>query len=150
MEFEIKQISKFNLGSLESLAKEAQSEGYGFVQKTIDEWKNGINDFSKQGETLFGIFLSNLCIGIGGLNVDPYIDDPRTGRIRHMYISQKHRNKGFAKLLMKKIMKIAINHFKKIRLLTTNPMAASLYESLGFAKTTSGVNVSHIFLVGRS
>ena len=150
MEFEIKKIFEYNLDSLESLASEAQSEGYGFVQKTIDEWKNDVNNFSKQGEILFGIFISNICIGIGGLNVDPYIDDPRTGRIRHLYISQQHRNQGFAKLLMKKIMNVAINHFDKLRLLTTNPMAASLYESFGFVKTTSGVNVSHIFLVNRS
>ena len=147
---EIIRINDSNIKLLEGLAFEAQSEGYNFVKRTIDEWKNGVNKFSKQGENLLGIFISNICIGIGGLNVDPYIDDPRTGRIRHLYISQQHRNQGFAKLLMKKIMKIAINHFDKLRLLTTNSMAASLYESFGFVKTTFGEKVSHIFLVNRS
>jgi ribosomal protein S18 acetylase RimI-like enzyme len=150
MEFEIKQISEFNLGSLEPLAFEAQSEGYGFVQKTIDEWKNGVNTFSKKGEILLGIFKSDLCIGIGGLNVDPYIDDPSTGRIRHVYISKNHRRKGFAKLLLNKIMRISENHFDTIRLLTTNPAAVCLYESFGFVKVTTGINVSHILSVDRS
>jgi ribosomal protein S18 acetylase RimI-like enzyme len=150
MEFEIKQISEINLGSLEPLAIEAQSEGYGFVQKTINEWKGDINKFSKNGEVLFGFYINDLCIGIGGLNIDPYINDPRTGRIRHVYISQKHRRKGYAKLLLRKIMRIAKNHFDTIRLLTKNPAAAFLYESFGFSKTNKGINVSHILSVDRS
>jgi hypothetical protein len=84
MEFEIKQITEINLGSLFYLAIEAQIEGYGFVKKTIDEWKSNFNTFSKKDEFLFGLFINDLCIGIGGLNVDPYINDPKIGRIRNV------------------------------------------------------------------
>ena len=84
MIFEINQITENNLDLIYPLATEAQTEGYRFVKRAIDEWKNGINAFSKKGEILFGVFLSSVCVGIGGLNVDPYIDDPNIGRIRHV------------------------------------------------------------------
>ena len=143
MKFEIIQITDFNVDSLDSLAREAHFEGYGFVQRTIDEWKNGINNFSKKGENLFGIFIENSCIGIGGLNVDPYIYDPNIGRIRHVYISQKYRRKGLATLLLNRIIHLASEHFKLLRLYTENPNASSFYESIGFIEIKAN-KVTHI------
>jgi len=142
MKIEIKKIIHSNLCLLKNLAVEAQSEGYNFVQRAVDEYKSGMNDFSKKGEILFGIFISNLCIGIGGLNVDPYIKDPSVGRIRHVYISQNHRRKGFATLLLKKIIRIAGKHFEILRLFTDIPNASSFYESLGFVQS-NGIKVTH-------
>ena len=124
MKFKINQITEFNLDFINPLANEAQFEGYGFVQRTIDEWKSGINTFSKDGEILFGIFISNSCIGIGGLNVDPYIDDPSIGRT----------------LLLNKIIRLASEHFKLLRLYTENPAASSFYESIGFL----GINADKV------
>jgi GNAT superfamily N-acetyltransferase len=143
MELEIKKIKSSDLSFLRDLAVEAQSEGYNFVQRAIDEWKCNINDFSKKGEVLFGIFISNLCIGIGGLNVDSYIENPSVGRIRHVYISQKHRRKGFATLLLRKIITSARNHFEILRIYTANPSTSPFYESLGFVES-KGVKVTHI------
>ena len=132
---EIRKIKDSSIGLLEILADEANSEGYRFVQRTIDEWRNYINKFSKKGEILFGIFISDLCVGIGGLNVDPFINDPNIGRIRHVYISQKYRRKGLATLLLRKIIQIAAMHFELLRLYTENPNASSFYESLGFIES---------------
>ena len=143
MDVEIRQIDVSLIDLLEKLTVEAQLEGFNFVRRTIDEWKGGTNDFSKKGEILFGIFISNLCIGIGGLNVDPYIDDPCIGRIRHLYISQEHRRKGLATLLLQKIIKTATLNFEKIRLYTNNPEATSFYESMGY-NHSNGVKESHI------
>jgi GNAT superfamily N-acetyltransferase len=140
----IKQIKASNLDLLENLVTEAQSEGFGFVKRTIFEWKSGLNDFSKKGEILFGIFLSDLCIGLGGLNVDPYIDNPRIGRVRHVYISRKYRRKGLGSLLLNKIIYKSADHFELLRLYTDNPIASAFYESLGF-KQSFGVKVTHIF-----
>ncbi len=132
---EIKQIKDSSIDLLELLANEANSEGYRFVQRTIDEWRNCINTFSKKGEILFGIFISDLCVGIGGLNVDPFINNPNIGRVRHVYISQKYRRKGLATLLLRKIIQIAVKHFELLRLYTENPNASSFYESLGFIES---------------
>ena len=143
MRFEINQITESNLDFINPLAIEAQSEGYGFVQRTIDEWKSGINNFSKKGEILFGIFTSNSCIGIGGLNVDPYINDPSIGRIRHIFISQKYRRKGLATLLLNRIIHLASDHFKLLRLYANNPSASLFYESNGFTESKAE-KVTHI------
>ena len=143
MKFEIFQFTDFNIDSINNLAIEAQSEGYGFVRRTIDEWNSGINKFSKQGEILFGIFIANSCIGIGGLNVDPYINDPSIGRIRHVFISQKYRRKGLATQLLNRIIRLASENFKLLRLYTENPSASSFYESIGFIEKKAE-KVTHI------
>lgn len=143
MDVEIRQINASLIVLLEKLAVEAQLESFNFVRRTINEWKSGTNDFSKKGEILFGIFISNLCIGIGGLNVDPYVNDPSIGRIRHLYISQEHRRKGLATLLLQEIINTAMLNFETVRLYTNNPEASSFYESLGFDHS-NGVKESHI------
>ena len=102
-----------------------------------------MNDFSKYGEILFGIFISDMCIGIGGLNIDPFVNNSKIGRIRHVYISQKYRRKGYASLLMRKIIKFAAKHFKLLRLYTENPIASSFYKSLGFIQSNS-IKVTHV------
>jgi GNAT superfamily N-acetyltransferase len=146
MKVEIKQITDSSFGLLKNLAIEAYSEGYSFVRRAIDDWKSGINDFSKEGEILLGIFLSNSCIGIGGLNIDPYIEDPGIGRVRHVYISQKHRRKGFATVLLRRIINMAVENFEMLRLYTDIPNAGSFYESLGFIQS-SGIKVTHILKI---
>jgi GNAT superfamily N-acetyltransferase len=143
MQVQLIELGNSNISLIQTLADEASSEGYSFVQRTIDEWKNNVNIFAKLGEILFGIFLAENCIGIGGLNVDPYINDPDIGRIRHVYISQAHRRKGIATFLLKRLISFASNYFQTIRLFTNNPDASSFYESLGFIHS-SGIKVSHI------
>lgn len=143
MECEIIQITDLNLDSLHPLAIEAQSEGYNFIVRTIYDWNSKVNDFSKKGERLFGILISDNLIGIGGLNVDPFVNNPKIGRIRHIYISQKFRRKGYASLLMRKLIKIARKYFELLRLYTDNPIASSFYKSLGFVESNS-FKVTHI------
>jgi ribosomal protein S18 acetylase RimI-like enzyme len=140
---EIKQILDSNIESVEPLALEAKSEGFNFVQRTIDEWRGSSNKFSKKGEIMYGIFVSDLCVGIGGLNIDPYLHDPNIGRIRHLYISRKHRREGLASLLLNKLIKSAVCNFESLRLSTNNPIASSFYESRGF-KSSKGLKVTHI------
>ncbi|MFX0022598.1 MAG: GNAT family N-acetyltransferase [Candidatus Hermodarchaeota archaeon] len=143
MNIVFKQINASNLDLIENLATEAHFEGFEFVKRTIFEWKSGLNDFSKQGEILFGICISDLCIGLGGLNVDPYINNPNIGRVRHVYISPKYRRKGLGILLLNKIIHNSANHFELLRLYTNNLIASTFYESLGFKQSFS-LKVTHI------
>ena len=137
------EINDTNISSLQILANEADIEGYPFVQKTITEWKNGTNAFSKPGEKLWGLFVDDTCVGIGGLNQDPYVRDALVGRVRHVYISRKYRGRGLSKVLLGLIVAEARKSYTKLRLSTSNPIAASLYESAGFAKA-EGQKVTHI------
>ncbi len=129
------QITDENISSLDKLDLEATAEGYYSVRKTIDEWVSGVNDFSKQGEKFWGIFVLGECVAIGGLNIDQYVDDKNIGRVRHIYVSQKYRRQGLAKLLVNMIIQEARKNFTTLRLFTSNPIAALAYESMGFKKS---------------
>ena len=128
---------------IENLVDESKQEGFEFVQRTIDDWNTGTNRFSHAGEGFWGLVAGTGLIGIGGLNVDPYVEDAGTGRVRHLYIRQAYRRKGCASLLMNTIIAQAQLHFHVLRLLTTNPAAAVFYEKLGF-EHSPGPKVSHI------
>jgi GNAT superfamily N-acetyltransferase len=100
-------------------------------------------DSQRKEKRYGGIFLDDVCIGVGGINKDPFVEDKSTGRVRRVYISTKYRGLGLSRVLMDTILKHAKNHFDSLRLSTKNPIAASLYESLGFEKTI-GERVTHI------
>ena len=143
LDYSITEITDSNIDSLNELAQDAIADGHTSVQRTIDEWKDGSNKFSKDGEKIWGIFLSDQCIGIGGINQDPFIDDRTVGRVRHLYISTQYRRLGLSKVLLKLILTHAKKYFTSLRLSTKNPIAASFYESFGFKKT-DGIKVTHL------
>lgn len=141
--FDLIAFSDSNYLLIESLVGESMQEGFEFVQRTVDDWNSGTNRFSQNGEGLWGLVTGSELIGIGGLNIDPYVEDAGTGRVRHLYIRQAYRRKGCAALLMNTIIERARLHFHLLRLFTTNPAAAAFYEQLGF-EHLSGYKVSHV------
>lgn len=132
--YKIVEITDANISALQPLADEALSDGDKFIQKTIDEWKGGVNTFSKPGEKFWAITIGEEYIACGGLNQDPYTEDSTMGRVRHVYVLKKYRGLGYSKILLHLIINQAKEHFTSLRLSTYNPVAASLYESLGFEK----------------
>lgn len=125
-------ISDHNFKMVSDLIHSARQEGYLFVQRTLDDWVNGTNKFNCPGEQLYGLMVKNELIGIGGLNIDPYTDDNKVGRVRHVYILKAHRRNGYASVLMRTILEKAGQHFTALRLYTDSPYAALFYETLGF------------------
>jgi GNAT superfamily N-acetyltransferase len=142
-ELKLIEFSDLTFSLIDGLTDESQQEGYKFIQRTIDDWNSGANNFSKPGEKLWGLMLETTLIGIGGLNRDPYSEYPNLGRVRHLYIRKAHRRKGYATLLMNTIINEARQHFDTLHLFTDNPAASDLYETLGFQKT-NGHKVSHV------
>ncbi|MEI6352757.1 MAG: GNAT family N-acetyltransferase [Candidatus Nomurabacteria bacterium] len=140
--YEIIEIKDSNILEIQEIANETSQDNYNFVQRTIDEWKNNTNKFSKIGEKLWGIIIDNKIIGIGGLNKDPFIEDEKVGKVRHIYISKQYRGFGLSKILLNLIIEKAKENFTTLRLSTNNPIASSVYESLGFKKV-EGIKVTH-------
>ncbi len=136
------ELTDMNFFLVHGLLDESICEGYGFIQKTIDDWNSGANRFSGEGEKLWGLVSGADLIGIGGLNRDPYIEESNVGRVRHLYIREIYRRKGYATLLMNMIIDQALQHFAILRLFTENPAAAEFYEAFGFQKI-EGYKVSH-------
>ncbi len=146
MEYTLKKIDTKRIDFIEKLVNESELEGFRFVRRTLVEWNLGKNNFSKKGESFYGVFCGNECIAIGGLNIDPYVDNSDMGRVRHLYVSKNHRRKGVAKMILRKIIKDAEGNFEQVRLYTTYVHAAQLYESFGFRKSV-GEHESHIMEV---
>jgi GNAT superfamily N-acetyltransferase len=135
-------ITNANIMLIKDLLDESVQQGFLFIQKTFDEWNDGSNSFSKPGEQLWGLLLVNKLVGIGGLNQDPYDNNPNTGRVRHLYIKQAYRRRKYATTLLNQIKSTAKPTFNKLRLFTDNPAAGLFYEAAGFKKT-DGHKVSH-------
>ena len=66
--------------------------GFRFLDRLVNEYKNGTNNFNKPSEALYGVYThEGILIGIGGLNIDPYTKGQKVGRVRRFYISKKIR-----------------------------------------------------------
>jgi len=95
---EFREIS-LNECDLQSLLIEARREGFGFLDRLMEDWNDGSNRFNRDGEKLVGAFGENTLIWIGGLNRDPYCR-AQIGRLRHLFIHPKHRGTGVGRKLV--------------------------------------------------
>lgn len=121
---------------VQPLVTESEHAGLRLVRRLVDEWRDGSNRFDRPGEALFGAWRDERLVGVCGLNVDPYADDDRIGRVRHLYVLVDARRHGVARALMAETLAAARGRFPTLRLSTSNPAAARLYESLGFRPLT--------------
>ena len=126
------------------LITESEQAGLRFVRRLAEEWASGRNRFDRPGEALFGAGLDSLLVGVCGLNVDPYADDPRVGRVRHLYVLTAHRRLGIGRQLVGAVVAAAHGPFATLRLSTANPAAARLYESLGFRRHAGDAHCTHL------
>lgn len=77
--------------------------------------------------------------------MDPYVEDPSVGRVRHVYVAKAHRSFGVGRMLLQKIIEKAHGNFNTLRLRTHNPQAVKFYLSLGFALEVNA-DASHAYL----
>ncbi len=135
MDCKIKQITEGNYTCLSSLVKDRTAIDFSFVKSAFDEWISGKNRFDRKGEILLGVFAGDECAGICGLNIDPYAEDLRLGRVRHLFICEAYRRQGLGQQLLTSIIEQASENFDRIRLYTDSKAAAALYEKTGFRKS---------------
>jgi len=141
MKYKILKITEDKLINLIQLESEADDEGFNFVGRMIYEFLSGDNSFSKEGEILYGAYAGQWCLGICGLNTDPYTDEAGIGRVRHLYVSGQFRNLGVGSKLVESVIKMAKLHYRVLRLKAT-PGADGFYKALGFIES-HGEHESH-------
>src|SRR5262249_35604425 len=129
---------------LATAVAESEAHGLAFVARLTNEWINGVNRFDRPGEALFAVRDAADIVAVGGLNVDPYTTEPGTGRVRPLYVVAAHRRHGLGAALVSEIIAAARGHFHTLRLSTSNPDAARLYERLGFRPRADLAKCTHI------
>ena len=80
--------------------------------------------------------------GVGGLNVDPYVQERREGRVRHVYVSAAHRRQGVGRLLVEAIVARARLNFPVLNLRAPEE-AFAFYEALGFKRVEGEEFMTH-------
>lgn len=118
----------------------AETEGFDMMRRLADNWREGTNRFDRPGEVLLGVYLDEGTVerglvAIGGLNIDPYLDDRALGRIRHVYVLPRARSLGVGKALVAELLERARTHFERVRLRTVTDEGSRFYEALGFEVT---------------
>jgi N-acetylglutamate synthase-like GNAT family acetyltransferase len=79
---------------------ESEASGYQFLRRVLDQWETAINRFSRPGEALLVAQNHGCWVGVCGLCIDPYLDDPRVGRLRNLYMLADCRRSGVGRLLV--------------------------------------------------
>lgn len=143
-EFEVKQIQNLFYADLTLLVEESKEEGFRFLERLVNDYKNGTNNFNKPGESLWGAFnKEGTLIAIGGLNIDPFSNEQKIGRLRRFYVSRDYRRSGLGRLLLKNIICEAKNYYKVLILHTDTKQADKFYTSLGFLKENRYIKSTH-------
>jgi GNAT superfamily N-acetyltransferase len=115
------------------LVEESRQEGFWMLVRLADGWASGRNRFSRRGETVLAAWRRGELAGVCGLNVDPYVEKRREGRVRHLYVRPSHRRNGVGRLLVGQIIERAEKHFPMLNL-RAPAEAFAFYEALGFER----------------
>jgi GNAT superfamily N-acetyltransferase len=140
----VETISTSPMECLGPLLADSEAAGLRLVRRLVDDWADGVTRFDGPGEALFIARLAGRVVGVCGLSVDPYARMPRVGRVRHLYVLRPQRQLGVGRRLMLEIIAAARRGFDLVRLRTTNPAAAALYERLGFRRRDDVADCTHV------
>jgi GNAT superfamily N-acetyltransferase len=140
----ISHLDDLPLDRFAEMLAESEASGYRFLSRVVDEWESGVNRFSRPGEALLVAAMNGRWVGVCGLSIDPYLDDPRVGRIRNVYVLAEYRRNGVGRRLVEEAVNRARGQFDKLRLRGEEEGPARLYESLGFRRCRGIPSCTHI------
>ena len=142
-QIDLVRVADDDLEAIERLVTESLSQGFSFVARLVNEYRNGGNCFNKNGEILLMAAIEGKAIAIAGLNQDPYACNPSIGRLRHLYVESVWRRCGVGSLLVSQIIYQASKHYKMLTLRTDNPEADKFYRTLGFKTNPPILHTTH-------
>jgi GNAT superfamily N-acetyltransferase len=111
------------------------AEGYPMLARLEQRYREG-RAFDGPGEGLFAASAGEHLLGVAGVCVDPYLDDPGVGRVRHVYVDPAGRRRGIGRALLGRVVERAAGSFVRLRLRTDHSDADRFYRALGFSPTS--------------
>ncbi len=130
------------------LLEESLKEGHQFLQRFKDQWEIGENRFDRDGEMHIVAVEGMRPVGICGLNIDPYLNDSKIGRVRHLYVHPDFRGLTIGSILVNEVIDCAKDSFNILRLRTKDDGAAKFYLKLGF-ETSNEENETHRLILSK-
>jgi GNAT superfamily N-acetyltransferase len=140
----ITHIDELPLDRFAPLLAESEAAGYRFLRRVANEWASGVHRFDGPGEALLVATDGDRWVGVCGLSIDPYLGDPRVGRIRNVYVLAACRGNGIARRLVEDAIRRARGRFDRLRLRAEETGPARLYESLGFRRCPGVLDCTHL------
>ncbi|MBE9156868.1 GNAT family N-acetyltransferase [Nodosilinea sp. LEGE 06152] len=134
--------------TIDHLVAESLREGFRFVQRLVEEYDSGVNRFDQPGEALLTAIVQGTIVGVGGLNRDPYFNDPKVGRLRHVYVEAAWRRHGVGRVLVTALIDAAQPHYQLLTLRTDTPAADEFYQTLGFKTEPHWTHTTHHLQLG--
>ncbi|WP_434582419.1 GNAT family N-acetyltransferase [Klebsiella sp. R390] len=125
-----------------ALRSESLEQQFAMLRRLTENWQSGKNRFNAPGEKLLGAFVAGQLVGVCGLNVDPFSQQPRAGRIRHLYIREASRRQRVGQQLLVSVITHSGHWFDFLN--THAPSSAwPFYETLGFRPVYDEPRVTH-------
>lgn len=149
-QIDIVRISELPSELINHLAEESLPQGFRFVERLIREYRSGLNCFDEPGEVLLTASVQGTVVGIGGLNRDPYFNDPNIGRLRHLYVESVWRRCGIGHLLVAQLIYEANQHYQLLTLRTDTQAADAFYQKLGFKTHPNWKHTTHHLQLGKT
>ncbi len=145
MTFSVEKVEDLNALNIEGLVKESEEEGYRFLTRLVEEYKDGSNTFDQPGEALYCVRDNqDEVIAVGGVNQSPFADDEKVARLQRFYVESNARRRGAGSLLLKEITNHARAYFKEMTVRTESSKADSFYRHNGFDFDDSASETTHI------
>lgn len=144
---DVVQIEQLSLADLQPLLQEARQQGFEFLDRLVEEYLDGTNQFRQPGEALFGGYSGQQLVAIGGLNRDPYLQEADTGRVRHVYVLSPWRGQGVGKQLVQRIIDEARHHYRLLTLRTLTEPASKFYCAIGFQTKLEVPGATHYLVL---
>lgn len=132
MSLSIERVTHLPSSELAPLVAESEQRGWRFLRCLLDEWSSGQNRFDRAGEALLVTRDAGRLLGVCGLNIDPYGNSLRVGRVRRMYVSAACRRRGIGGQLLQQVILLSRGTFNQLRLRTENPRRLGSTRHWGF------------------
>jgi GNAT superfamily N-acetyltransferase len=126
------------------LEADATADGHRMLVVLREDWESGVMRFAAPGEALFGAFMGEALLGLGGLTRDPYLKEGEAGRVRRLYVRRSARRHGVGRALLDAVAE-AGREGGWPRLRVRAPVAAfAFYEGCGFLRVVGEVSATHV------
>ena len=140
----VEQVTGLLSAELDELVRESVRGGYQHVERLLREWRSGENRFDEGGEAFFVARLDGKIVGVCGLNVDPFAEGSEAGRVRRLFVSERHRRSGIATALLERVCAEARKTFRVLRVGVGPSGEGVFYESLGFVPVAGVERCTHV------